>query len=128
MPFKYGKAPLLIDAQANTDFPKLKTFISRSKSKHWRHKLSSKCRSKAHQMPPHVAAELMSTFDAAYAKAKVSPVSVAATYIDAIAPWSAWEKWSKSNYPLTLTQRKRDYKERYSSLKGNTARCGRLKC
>jgi len=76
-------------------------------------------------MPPHVAGELVSTFDAAYAKAKASPVSVAATYIDAIAPWSAWEKWSKSNYPLTLAQRKRDYKQRYSSLKGTTAPCRR---
>jgi hypothetical protein len=129
MPFKYVAAPLLIDAQGNTACPKLKGFISTSKSELWRHKLSSKCRSKAQPLPANVAAELVAVFDAAYARASTTSLGqLAETYLDAIPQWPAWERWSREHEPFARADRRADYKKHYSGLKGNDSSCGRRKC
>ena len=125
MPFKYSAAPLLIDGQGKTDAPKLKRFISTSNSKLWRHKLSSKCRSKSEPLPDDVAAELVAVFDADYAAGRGH---LADTYLDAIPPWPAWEHWSRKHEPFTPADRRAAYKERYASLKRNGSPCCRRKC
>jgi len=129
MPFKYAAAPLLIDAAGNTACPKLKSFISESRSTLWRHKLSSKCRSKANPLPDDVAAELVAVFDRAYSRASTNkPGQLAGTYLDAIPRWPAWERWTRAHEPSTPAARRAAYKTQYPRLKGNGFQCSRGRC
>lgn len=129
MPIKYGSAPLLIDAQGHTDCPQLKDFISTSKSELWRHKLSSKFRSKAHPLPPQVATQLVSAFDKAYSRAsRANPPLLAKTYLEAIPPWPAWERWSMEHKPFTQVKRKQAYHDKYSAPSGKGPSCRPRTC
>lgn len=124
MPFCYTDALLLIDRDGNTNFPAFKKFVSTSKSKNWRHKLSSLCRSLAHPLPPDVAAELISKFDLALDTHQ----SLAHTYFDAIPKWELWEARSKEAHPWKPEDRKKAYKENYGSLATKPRRCGKKHC
>lgn len=126
MPFKYCDAPLLIDREGETHSGKLKRFISGSKSKHWGHKLSSKCRSRSQSLPGDVAAELIEIFDTAYAAAGLN--QIAETYLEAIPSWQAWEEWSKANEPFERVDRRAAYKTLCRSLKTNGSSSCPRKC
>jgi hypothetical protein len=104
MPLCYGKAPLLIDGNGGTDFPRFKKFIWKSKSKTWGHRLSSKCRSRAQKLSFSVGDELCRIFDAKYSSA--ANCDFALTYLDAIPNWAKWEEWSKTRYPWKPEDRK----------------------
>ena len=126
MSFRYSDAPLLIDDKGKADFPLLKSLIETSKSKNWRHKLSSKFRSLAHPLPANVAAELISKVAAA--RARATPQMIATTYLDAIPEWASWEARSKAEHPWKRQDRKKAYNKNYDDAVAKPRRCGKKRC
>jgi hypothetical protein len=122
MPFKYADAPLLIDGSGRTDFPLFKAFISTSKSRHWRHKFSSKFRSRAKRLDTTIAAELVTTYDQLRSTAPNS--AFATTYLEAIPIWPKWEEWSKANRPWLRSDRIAAYNNKTRALsRANMIQC-----
>jgi hypothetical protein len=123
MPLKYANAPLLIDASGRTDFPLFKAFISTSRSKNWRHKFSSKFRSRARRLDPQVAMEVVTVYELYRSAAPTS--ALAMTYMDAIPTWPEWEVWSKTNRPWLPSDRRAAYKKKRRELsRADLVRCG----
>ena len=123
MPFRYADAPLLIDGSGRTDFPLFKAFISTSKSKNWRHKFSSKFRSRAQRLDIPVATQLVTTYERLRSAAPGS--AFATTYLEAIPNWSQWEVWSKTNRPWLPSDRRAAYRKKRRELsRANSVRCG----
>lgn len=63
MPFKYVCAPLIINNDAETDFPLLKQMLNSVKGKSCRAKFASKFRSRRHPLEPNVTNELIQVFE-----------------------------------------------------------------
>ncbi len=123
MPFRYANAPLLIDASGRTHFPRFKVFIASSRSKNWRHKFSSKFRSRARQLDAPVAMEIVTVYERFRSAAPND--SFATTYLDAIPAWPGWEIWSKANRPWRPSDRRAAYRTKHQELKTATPRrCG----
>lgn len=62
MPFKYEKAPLLIDNDGLTNFPKLKKFIKNTNRSTWLGKFSSRFRSRRTPVESELADEIVDIF------------------------------------------------------------------
>ncbi len=62
MPFRYESAPLLIDNEGETDFPRLKSLIEDVNQPTWVSCFSSKFRSRRRLLPADVAQEVVSVF------------------------------------------------------------------
>jgi hypothetical protein len=122
MPFKYLDAAILIDADGNTDFPLFKRFIATSKAKQWRHKFSSKFRSRAERLDIAVAAQIVETYERFRRAAPRR--TFASTYLDAIPSWPKWESWSKSHRPWLPAERKAAYRLKRRQISPARQRCG----
>lgn len=122
MPFRYADAPLLIDGSGKTDFPLFKAFISISKSKNWRHKFSSKFRSRARCLDKSVATEIVRTYERL--RRAAARRAFAKTYLDAIPAWPQWESWSKNHRPWLPAQRKAAYRLKRRQVAPARRRCG----
>src|SRR5439155_7499498 len=108
MPFKYLDAPLLIDSDGETQFPLFKRFIITSKAKLWRHKFSSKFRSRAQRLDTLVATEIVTIYERF--RRTAAHQAFAGTYLDAIPSWPQWESWSKKHRPWLPAERKAAYR------------------
>ncbi len=82
MPFRYEHAPLLVNAEGNTAFPKLKEWIRSTLRKTWPAKFSSRFRSCRTDLPNVIADEMIRVFKTSRAKAK--PAAIAQNYTDAL--------------------------------------------
>ncbi len=123
MPFTYTDAPLLIDSAGKTNFPRFKAFIESSRSKNWRHKFSSKFRSRARRLDHGLATEMITIYERFRSGAPYS--AFAKTYMDAIPSWPVWEAWSKTNRPSLPSDRKAAYRKKSRWLSRPTrVRCG----
>ncbi|MCB0191202.1 MAG: hypothetical protein KDJ65_04590 [Anaerolineae bacterium] len=82
MPFKYDKAPLLIDNLGHTDFALLKKFIEATNRPSWESKFSSRFRTRRNPLDKDIAQEIVDVFEQKFKTA--SPDSFAVTYADAL--------------------------------------------
>ena len=82
MPFKYGKAPLIIKNTGESDFPLLKHYIKDAKCPTWEMRFASKFRSRRNPLDTGVADELIKVFK----KKAVSnrPELFASHYVEAL--------------------------------------------
>jgi hypothetical protein len=81
-PFRFGKAPVLIDNDGNSDFPMLiKTTMSARRGT-WLGRFSSKFRSRTACLESPLAEEIIAVFDAAYKAA--SGEDLATSYVEAL--------------------------------------------
>jgi hypothetical protein len=81
-PFKFRKAPLLIDNDGNSDFPLLvETMISAHRNT-WLGRFSSKFRSRTTYLEPALGDEIIAVFDAAYKAARREELAM--SYVDAL--------------------------------------------
>jgi hypothetical protein len=102
----------------------LKAFIATSKSKNWRHKFSSKFRSRARHLDPSVAAEIVSVYERLRRAAARGAFAV--TYLDAIPSWPNREVWSKSKQPWLRSDRIAAYKaQRQERKRPGRRHCGK---
>lgn len=122
MPFKYLEAPLLIDSDGKTQFPQFKKFIRTSKAKPWRHKFSSKFRSRARRLDTLVATEIITVYERF--RRKAARQDFAETYLDAIPAWPQWETWSKNHRPWLPAQRKAAYRLKRQQIAPARTGCG----
>ncbi len=63
MPFRYDTAPVLIDAHASSDFPKLRNMIRSANRATWPARFSSKFRSRRTPLAANIAAELCDVYN-----------------------------------------------------------------
>ena len=84
MPFKYDSAPLILDADGNTDFPLLAAFVKDCKRNGWMGKFASKFRSRREALPPAVARQLLTVYGAAVKSARRCPERTAGSYEEAL--------------------------------------------
>lgn len=82
LPFRYDAAPLLIDNEGNTSFPRLREQIDGGGRSTWEGKFSSRFRSRRKPLDAMVARELAAIFDRLWRHAPAD--SRACTYVDAI--------------------------------------------
>ncbi|MBI2639463.1 MAG: hypothetical protein HYW90_01040 [Candidatus Sungbacteria bacterium] len=81
MPFCYEQAPLLINMEGETDFPKLKENIRNTQGPAWTSKFGSRYRSSRMPLIQSVAHEIIQRFDRMYSNANGS---LAQTYEKAL--------------------------------------------
>lgn len=62
MPFKYGRAPLLVNNNGETDFPALRRMIESVQRSTWMGKLASEFRARCRDVPTIVAREILSRY------------------------------------------------------------------
>ncbi len=122
-PFRYEDAPLLVDVQGNSDFPKLKAYIKRGKSSKWTCKLGSKFRSKASSLPDEIAIELERKFNKEYKNAPRRQKFL--TYLDALPLSEEQKEYFLLNHPCTRGKRIQEYKRQYGRRKCGC--CGKAK-
>jgi hypothetical protein len=82
MPFRYRKAPLLIDTGGNSDFPLLKRFIEKTLRPTWPSKFSSRFRSRRTPLETDIACEMIDVFQCYQAEAGADAYAV--SYVDAL--------------------------------------------
>lgn len=82
LPFRYDTAPLLVNAQGESDFPALRAMIRGVSRPTWPSRLSSKFRSRRTPLPTTVAAEVARVFDRK--RAIATPESIAKSYVEAL--------------------------------------------
>ena len=75
MPFKYTKAPLLIDNDGKSDFLWVKEYIKNVNRRTWVAKFSSKFRARKAPIEEELAHNLVELFDTKYKKASNSEIS-----------------------------------------------------
>lgn len=125
LPFHYSKAPLLMDAAGKSDFPELKVFIAKSRSTLWRHKLSSRFRSRTQPLSAGLAAELVRVFEKAWSEAQASEGSLADSYLDALPDRPSWVARIKMTSPWTPQDRCADYADLVKRLPSERRPCSR---
>lgn len=81
LPFRYEDAPLLINMEGETNFPKLKEAIRNTKGSAWTSKFSSRYRSSRMPLAQSVASEIIRKFDQVYSNANGSLIQ---TYEEAL--------------------------------------------
>lgn len=116
MPFRYDAAPLLIDAEGNSDFPKLRHMIRTADRTTWPARFSSKFRSRRSPLRTDVAAELHQ----AYQRLRMAapPSAIASGYEEAM-PYSP---------PIVDRDRQRTYKRLLNAAGGNRRRSSCRRC
>ncbi len=82
MPFRYDKAPLLIDRSGRTDFPGLKITLRKVKRNGWIARFSSKFRSRRRPLQAALARELIGIYKSL--RSTATPEAVAKTYVDGL--------------------------------------------
>lgn len=82
LPFRYDAAPVLVNANGESDFPELKTMLRRVFRATWPARFSSAFRSRRTPLPVAVADEVARVFDRKRARAK--PAALARSYVDAL--------------------------------------------
>lgn len=103
MPFKYYKAPLLINKEGESDFPLIRSFIAGVNCPPWQRKFSSKFRSRKTPLDTDMATEIIQGFDGEYDSLKTDMFAV--TYVDAL-PYSPphVDRSRKETYQYLLAQ------------------------
>jgi hypothetical protein len=81
-PFRYAAAPLLVNADGDSDFPGLLRMLGGVFRATWPGRFSSSFRSRRTPLPESLGAEVARVFDRKRAKAKASQLAV--TYVDAL--------------------------------------------
>ncbi len=82
MPFKYAKAPLIIDNRGKSDFPSLRDSLKSVNRTTWEAKFSSSFRSRRAPLEPNVANEFVGVFEDKLQSA--TPASFASSYVEAL--------------------------------------------
>jgi hypothetical protein len=82
MPFKYARAPLLINNDGESDFPLLKSFIANTNRPTWESKFASKFRSRRKPVEPEIADEMVDVFEQLSILGQ--PDMFASTYVEAL--------------------------------------------
>jgi hypothetical protein len=127
-PFKFCKAPLLIDNDGNSDFPMLVKSMLSARRTTWLGRFSSKFRSRTAYLEAALGKEIIAVFDAAYEAA--SREDLAMSYVEAL-PYTP---------PLIDAEREKTYEDgvkqaigqhrgcirRHSRDSGNPPKLGRL--
>lgn len=98
-PFKFAKAPVLIDNRGKSDFPLLSKTMTNTRRSSWLGRFSSKFRSRTDYLESDLAREIAKVFDAAYEAARRG--DLADSYVDAL-PYMP---------PLIDTQREKTYEK-----------------
>jgi hypothetical protein len=81
-PFRYDAAPVLVNAEGESDFPALVRMLRGVFRETWPGRFSSAFRSRRTPLPASVAEEMVRVFDRKRTKAK--PDAFAASYVDAL--------------------------------------------
>ena len=82
MPFKYTRAPLLINNDGESVFPLLKSFIANTNRPSWESKFASKFRSRRKPIEPDIADEMVKIFEQLSVSGQ--PDVFASTYVEAL--------------------------------------------
>jgi hypothetical protein len=82
MPFKYSKAPLLIDNKGRSRFPLLKDFVARVNRSSWEGRFASRFRSSRRPIAMKLAAEIVEVFEQLLTSGTSDLFAV--TYIEAL--------------------------------------------
>jgi len=82
MPFRYDRAPVLIDARGRSDFPGLKRLIRSARRSTWPARFSSTFRSRRTPLPDALAAQVRSRYDAA--RSEAAPDDLATCYSESM--------------------------------------------
>lgn len=88
MPFRYDRAPLLLDAGGASDFRNFRQHVLNGNGASPTHKVSSRYRSRVHPLPAPLAAEIVNGFEQRYSAAL--PTDIAQRYYDAVPLPCAW--------------------------------------
>lgn len=81
-PFRYKFAPVLVNAEGQSDVPTLMHMIRDVRRETWQARFSSAFRSRRTPLPVHVAGEMIQVFDRKRASAK--PEALSTSYVDAL--------------------------------------------
>jgi hypothetical protein len=108
-PFKFVKAPVLIDNRGNSNFPQLAKLIMTARRHSWLGRFSSTFRSRTSYLEPSIAKEIVRVFDAAYQAANREDLAV--SYVDAL-PYMP---------PLIDRQREKTYEKALKEAIGRRA-------
>lgn len=82
MPFKYERAPLLVDNHGRTDFPRVKELLRAARRGSWIARFSSGFRSRKKPLEPEVAAVLVKRYSVI--RARASKTAIAQYYYQAV--------------------------------------------
>ena len=82
MPFKYSKAPLLINEEGESAFPLIRSFIAGVNCPTWQRKFSSKFRSRKTPLDTDLSAEIIQGFEQKYDPQQTD--LFASNYVDAL--------------------------------------------
>ena len=82
MPFKYARAPLLINNDGESDFPLLRNFVVHTDRPSWESKFASRFRSRRTPVQIDVANEMIEVFEQLSASGQ--PDMFASTYVEAL--------------------------------------------
>jgi len=118
MPFRYEKAPLLIDNAGKSDFPQLQHLIDPFDRSTWEGRFSSGFRTRRRPLRPEVAREIIRVFDQRIKHAGSD--DIATQYQDAMAkPPPKIDTHRKATYRKYLAAAK----SRKRQVAGSSSRC-----
>lgn len=127
-PFRYEKAPFLVDKSGETDFPRLKPYFGNVNRSTWAGKFGSRFRSCVEPLlgDGDDAKEIEKKFDKRFRAAK--PYMIARSYLDAITDLEAWKKEIKKTKCWEKKDRKKAYNEMCARGIRKPRRCGKRGC
>jgi hypothetical protein len=126
-PFKFVKAPVLIDNRGKSDFPQLAKLIRTARRNSWLGRLSSTFRSRTSYLEPSIAREIVAVFDAAYDAAGREDLAV--SYVDAL-PYMppVIDRQREKTYEKALNDALRRRARQHKILSKRTRQARRRKC